>query len=146
MYKIIIKITIFVVFLPLFGICGCGKGHVPMSGHVTFSDDGSPLTKGKVCFETDKEYAYGKLDENGRYVLGFGKSGNGLPKGEYGVCVIGAQVEDMGVQARTSSKPSKEVRFKSLIDLKYASSVKSGLTCTVDGQKKTFDFTVDRAK
>lgn len=140
-------------YLPVFVISfvfllsvGCGKGYVPMGGKVTFSDDGTPLTKGTVCFEFGSEYARGPLDDQGNYILGYNKPGSGLPRGEYKVYVVDALVEDGTVETSGSTGTYARPTYKSLIDSKYSSGSTSGLTFTVDGKEKTFDFKVDRAK
>jgi hypothetical protein len=116
-----------------------------MSGTVTFSDDGSPLTVGKVFFETETEAASGTIDTQGHYVIGFGKKGNGLPKGTYQVCIRDAQIQD-GVITEESSSGGTSSRpvYKLLIDPKFESPSKSVLICIVDGTQKTFDIKVDR--
>lgn len=127
-------------------IVGCGKGYVPMGGTVTFSDDGTPLTKGTVCFEQGPHYARGTIDEQGRYTLGFDKPGSGLPKGTYNVYVTDVMVEDGVIESSSSMGTSTRPKYRNLVDPKYNSAVTSGLTVVVDGSSKTFDFTVGRAK
>ncbi|MGL4944460.1 MAG: hypothetical protein ACRC46_14865 [Thermoguttaceae bacterium] len=130
----------------LVSVLGCGTGHVPMGGMVTFSDDGSPLTAGTVCFETDSFYGRGELDEKGKYTLGFDKPGNGIPKGSYRVYVSGAQVEDGVIETMGSTGKSTRPKYKSLVDKKFESGATSGLTFVADGKENKFDFKVDRAK
>ena len=125
---------------------GCSS-NVPMSGTVTFSDDGSPVPAGTVCFVNDAVYARGQLDQNGRYTLGFKKQGDGVPRGVYGVCVTGAQKE-LGMSDEPGSvKGSKggHMMYEELVAPKFHSRTASGITCTVDGSTNTFDFKVDRA-
>lgn len=133
---------IFSCCIPFIVLSGCGKGYVPMSGTVTFADDGSPLTTGTVCFETDKFFARGELDKNGRYTLGYDKTAGGLPKGTYQVCIVGAVTMIGDSRTQGSNAP----RFRSLIDTKYRTAGTSGLVVVVDGTEKTRDFSVDRYK
>ncbi len=117
-----------------------------MSGTVTFSDDGAPLTAGTVCFSSEAGYARGSLDSQGKYVLGFDKPGDGLPQGTYKVYVTDAMVQDGTVDTTNSTGASSRPKYKSLVAAKFTSASSSGLTFTADGTQKTFDFKVDRAK
>lgn len=147
------KVVFFQVFVAIACCVGCSNTNVPLGGTVTFSDDGSPVPAGTVCFENGAKYARGQLDENGRYTLGFEKEGNGLPPGVYGVCVIGA-VRSLGPSEETVSLPGStgpgltvsRMRLEELVARKFQASSTSGITCTVDGSTKTFDFKVDRAQ
>lgn len=126
---------------------GCSS-NVPVSGTVTFSDDGSPVPAGTVCFVNDAVYARGTLDENGRYTLGFKKPGDGIPPGAYGVCVTGAK-KPLGMRDEFSSVPGSKggtMMYEELVAPKFHSRTTSGITCTVDASTKTFDFKVERAK
>ena len=130
-------------------VVGCGKGYVQMGGTVTFSDDNAPLTVGTVIFEQGAHHARGPIDEQGRYVLGFDKPGSGLPKGTWTVHVVDAMVQDGTVSSTSSSSSSgtyERPTYKNLIDPKFNSAATSGLTFTVDGTEKKFDFSVERAK
>lgn len=126
---------------------GCSD-NVHLSGTVTFSDDGSPVPVGTVCFENSSGYARGKLDQNGRYTLGFKKPGDGVPRGVYGVCVTGAQ-NPIGMSDEPGSvKGSKGgvMMYEDIVAQKFQASSTSGITCTVDGSTNTFDFKVDRRR
>ena len=127
-------------------VAGCGKGYVQMGGTVTFSDDGAPLTVGTVIFEQGAHHARGTIDEQGRYTLGFDRPGSGLPKGTYTVYVTDAMVEDGVIRSAGSTGISERPNYKNLINPKYNSGATSGLTFTVDGTAKTFDFSVGRAQ
>lgn len=126
---------------------GCSK-NVDLGGTVTFSDDGSPVPVGTVCFENKGGYARGQLDQNGRYTLGFEKEGNGLPPGVYGVYVTGAR-QPVGMKEEPSSVPGSKggaMMYEELVAPKFQARSTSGITCTVDAATRTFDFKVDRAK
>ena len=69
---------------------GCGSGNVPLTGTVTFSDDGSPLTVGTVSFEGSRVRASGALDAKGKYIVGTEKERDGIPPGTYKIALIGA--------------------------------------------------------
>ena len=114
-----------------------------MGGTVTFSDDGTPLEKGTVAFSNGQHQARGDIGSGGKYTLGFLNANDGLPKGTYDVYITDAVLrEERTVPgARAGAKFWTETR---LIDPKYEDPKKSGLSITVDGKEKTFDFKVDR--
>jgi hypothetical protein len=122
------KNTIVLSFLLLFivPIIGCGN-KLPLRGQVTYSDDGSPLEYGVVCFETPTFLARGEIGKDGKYRVGSIKQTDGIPKGTYNVYVSGTEVGN-----------------SLLIDKKYANPQTSGLKFIVDGKSKVFDFTVER--
>lgn len=117
---------------------GCNGKNVPLSGIVTFSDDGSPLTVGSVVFETDTHQARGQLQSDGRYTMGFVGESDGLPPDTYRVYVHGADIPDPTVPNRGDGVP-----YIPLIDAKFAGGRSSGITVDVDKTAKTFDFSVD---
>ncbi|MDR1483994.1 MAG: hypothetical protein LBT09_04135 [Planctomycetaceae bacterium] len=120
----------------IFCICmGCSK-NVRLSGQVTYSDDGSPLTTGTVCFETDTYTARGNLEPDGTYTLTSVTKNDGLPEGEYRVSVLNA-IKGFGEDDATNIP---------LIDPKYGSGSTSGITFQVTPSSNRFDFTVERYK
>jgi len=116
-------------------VVGCGK-NVGMTGKVSFSDDGSPLTKGTICFQSATALSRGQLKEDGTFVIGSEKEADGLPKGDYSVYFSGA-VEVDGTDA--AGMP----RAKSLIDMKYTTPEQTPLKISVTGKDK-LDLKVDR--
>ena len=120
---------------------GC-SGMEPLSGTVTFSDDGSPLTVGSVFFETPTYSSRGTLGRDGQYVIGSLKETDGLPKGTYQISIRGA--EDVVSTQRPNGEWTE--RRTLLIDPKYQNPETSGLTFTVDGKTKKFNIQVDRAR
>jgi len=140
----------------LCGILGCGS-NVKFGGRVTYSDDGSPLTTGMVCFESNTFLARGPIDKDGYYDLGSLALNDGIPKGEYRVYISGAdsveQVEMKQVPGQAAYVTSTSMSgtmggqiFTPLIDPKFTEGKTSGLTVTIDGSSKQFDFKVDRYK
>jgi hypothetical protein len=124
------------IFLVLFLCCiGCSN-KIKVSGQVTFSDDGSPLTTGTVCFQTETFVARGNLQSDGTYHLSSVKEKDGLPPGTYRISVINA-VEGLGEDEGTRTP---------LIDPKYNTGETSDLTFEVTNSNKRFNFTVDRYK
>ena len=118
----------------LFGT-GCLNGNVNFGGKVTFSDDGSPLTMGTVCFESPGFLARGELDKDGKYDLGSLSASDGVPKGTYQVYITGA--------AKGGTNDRGELVPIPLIDPKFTSA-NTGMTVTIDGNSKSYDIKVDR--
>lgn len=148
------KLRCCVMLILLFGILGCGS-NVKFGGRVTYSDDGSPLTTGMVCFESNTFLARGPLNQDGYYDLGSLALKDGIPKGEYRVYISGANaVEDVEVKQvpgqaeyvtrQTVSGAMAGQIFTPLIDRKYTDGKTSGIIVNIDGASKIFDFQVDR--
>ena len=118
---------------------GCSQ-NIPLSGKVTFADDGSPVTLGKVFFMTPTTVAQAGIREDGTYTVGSMKETDGMPKGTYQVYLVVEQLStrEMGGQS--------ENVYTSLIDSKYTNPETSGLTFNADGKTKTFDIKVERAR
>ena len=152
-----IKYQYYAALVLLCGTLGCGT-NVKFGGRVTYSDDGSPLTTGMVCFESNSLLARGELGQDGYYDLGSMNLKDGIPKGEYRVYISGAQSADDSALTQEASPSSSQTPYASnmpsgsmagivytpLIDPKYSEGKTSGLTVTIDGSSKTFDFKVDR--
>ena len=140
------KLLLPAVLVGLIFTFGC-SGNVKLTGKVTFSDDNSPVTTGTVRFETPTFFASGEIKPDGTYVVGTNTLTDGLPKGTYGVVVLAAETMRMETPApRPGDPPTVSVQSRQLIDTRYASADTSGLTFVVDGRKKTFDISVDRAR
>ncbi|MDR1480373.1 MAG: hypothetical protein LBJ00_15665 [Planctomycetaceae bacterium] len=123
------KKNIFCLALMVLSVfAGCNSAKVELSGKVTYTD-GTPLTVGEVCFETDTYMARGSLKADGTYTVGSFSEKDGLPKGTYRVYISGADklvAESDGMQLP-----------QSLIDEKYRQSTTSGLMVnvpTIDGK------------
>lgn len=141
-----IFLGVFLAFLVLLS-SGCGN-HVKVTGKVTFPDD-TPLTVGKVVFETDTFSASGTLQPDGTYTLGSLKENDGVPPGTYRVSVAGAM---QAGEAKTVTTSSGGVTssvpmsiYTSAIDTKFSRGETSGITCEVK-KSMTFDFKVDPPK
>ncbi|MGL6195558.1 MAG: hypothetical protein ACRC2T_12130 [Thermoguttaceae bacterium] len=123
---------------------GCNNNS-KVTGKVTFSDNGEPLTFGTVCFVSDTKVGRGNIDKNGFYQMGFEKEKNGIPKGTYAVYIDGAKVED-GVYEEVSSTGTVSSRpmYMHVIDKKFTNASTSNLSCTVDKGTVTYNFEVER--
>ncbi|MGL6194173.1 MAG: hypothetical protein ACRC2T_05060 [Thermoguttaceae bacterium] len=128
------KKNLFVVFCLVTLFLGCSS-KVPMSGKVLFSDNDEPLTVGTVCFDNGKIQARGGIKPDGTYILGTDSEKDGIPRGSYKVCVMGAM---------EPSQQGPMSGYTPVISQKYTDLATSGLTVEVDGKTKTFDFKVDR--
>ena len=129
-------ILLLVVFFLL--AAGCSN-HVKIKGKVTF-DDGSPLGKGTVCFDSGNYVATGILSSDGSYVLGSVKQNDGIPRGTYKVYITGAiqygdtktnrvpqRMSDGSVTVQNQTYPS----MHPMIDSKFTSSTTTDITCEV---------------
>ncbi|HBT78324.1 MAG TPA: hypothetical protein DEB39_15685 [Planctomycetaceae bacterium] len=131
------KLHCFILFFSLTAFLGCG-GKYPLTGKVTFSDDGSPIPECIVFFVKDTFLAQGNvIKADGTYLVGSTGLKDGLPPGEYQVYIAGAQ--------NVTTTPQGENIYTSQIDDKYRSVETSGLAFTVDGKKRRFDIQLDRA-
>ncbi len=140
------KINVLLSVALLLLVFGCSN-KVPLGGKVTFSDDGSAVPKGVVCFVSSNLMAQGKINPDGSYTMGTDKSTDGLPKGSYKVSIVGTDnstVVEEKVKG-SSSMSRREIRTPT-IDKKYSNPETSGLTFTVDGKNRNFDIQVDRAR
>ena len=125
-----------VSLLSLLALTGCSD-MVKLKGKVVYSDDGSPLTTGMVCFETDTYNARGELSSDGTFEMGSYKDNDGLPPGTYRVFISNA-LKVIGTDARGLNV------YESLIDEKFTSGSTSGITVEVTPSTKEFNFEVDR--
>jgi len=132
-------------------VAGCGD-KVPLSGTVTFSDNGDPLPQGAVFFQSDKVLAQGAIQPDGKYTVGTDKMTDGLPRGSYRVYIAGSELLTY-VQTRTGvtdhagrniDEQFRDEIVTHVIDRKYANPDTSGLTFEADGKEKTFNIQVDR--
>jgi hypothetical protein len=124
----------YVTLTALLIFVGCHNGNVGLSGKVTYTD-GTPLTVGEVCFETDTYVARGTLEKDGTYVVGSISKSDGLPKGTYRVYISGAD--------KMVSGPDGMQLPESLIDEKYRKSTTSGLTIDIPISGGKYNITVE---
>jgi len=131
-------------------VWGCGSGNVGLSGKITFSDDGSPLTVGTVYLSSGAHLARGDINSDGTYQIGSLSQKDGLPPGTYRVYVSGAVKEDTagggGGGMRGNMGGSMGANVVPLIDPKFTNANSSGIEVEVTPSLKTFDFQVDRAR
>jgi hypothetical protein len=135
--------TIFLAFSLLLSLtAGCNR-NVPMSGRVTFADNGEPLTVGTVVFAGTASQARGNIEPDGTFQLGFLGEKDGLPKGDYKVYIDNANRYENGEMVDGILSNQTVIP---LISPKFADAETSGLSITVDGSTNTFDIQVERPK
>ena len=110
-----------------------------LQGKVTFKEDGSPLNRGMVCFETETYRARGPLKPDGTYQVTSVKANDGIPPGSYKVYIFGAE----GASEDTSGRMNA-ARSVSLVAAKYTNKDTSGISVEVDAKTKQFDFQVEK--
>ena len=135
----------FLALLASLCVWGCGNGNVGLSGQITFSDDGSPLTVGTVFFVSDSHLARGDISSDGTYRLGSLSEKDGLPAGVYRIYISGA-IKESGTDNRGGMGGGMGADMIPLIDPKFTNAKSSGIEVDVTSSLKTFDFKVDRAK
>ena len=122
----------------LLGFAGCNS-NVAMSGKVTFSDDGSPLTVGTVIFKKGNLISKGNLQPDGTFVIGSMSESDGLAPGTYQVYISGADKDVI--------PPGKDASYAylvPLIDPKHSKPETSGLSVDVTKATKNFELQVER--
>jgi len=129
----------FLYVLLVIVISGCTGDKVPLKGKVTFKEDGSPLSRGTVCFEKDSFSARGTLSADGTYQVSSVKQNDGIPPGLYKVYIFGAEAS-----IDTPGGGMMDARSTSLVATKYTSAETSGITFQVDGKNREFNFEVEK--
>ena len=123
--------------------CGCG-GKLPFGGTVTYSDDGSPVTRGTVILRTPTFIAQGAIQEDGTYTIGTNNATDGLPPGTYQVTVVGTE-DNIFLPANPNDVNSFTIaKLIPKVDPKFENPETSGLSATVDRKTRKFDIQVDR--
>ncbi|MCL2347406.1 MAG: hypothetical protein FWC50_04015 [Planctomycetaceae bacterium] len=124
--------SIFLVLLFVVAV-GCGP-NVKVTGTVTF-EDGSPLTKGEVRFETATFSSYGGLNQKGAFTLSGASANSGIPPGRYGVAIVQTEQPDGPLTFGSVLVPQ--------IHTKYNSPATSGLSVEVKRGMGPVAFTVE---
>jgi len=138
MYQRILGLVILAVIL---WAVGCSK-NVKVSGKVTFPDD-TPVTIGKVTFETDSFVASGPLKEDGTYIIGSLSARDGLPPGLYKVYIAGAMRQEGTRTMWSPDGTSVEIPVAApVVAKKYTKADTSGIVCDVK-KSVQFDFKVE---
>lgn len=125
------------VAIILVAVSGCSN-YVKVGGKITFSEDGSPLTTGTVCFQSDSHMARGAVKNDGTYTMDSVKKNDGLPPGTYKVFIADAY------RVVGEIPEDREAEVDLLIAEKYTSASRSGWTVEVSQSSRSFDFQVER--
>ncbi|HXG12325.1 MAG TPA: hypothetical protein VNK04_21395 [Gemmataceae bacterium] len=126
--------------LLLLGPAGCGTRYYPVRGTVTL-DDGTPLTKGLVVFESqggegeEVFMARGAIQPDGSYQLSTNYPGDGVPPGKYRVVIGSMDLTDL-------PDHKKNLPF----DAKYLKFETSGLEYEVKPGPNEFAIRLDRPR
>jgi glucose/arabinose dehydrogenase len=120
----------FTILIACLIVVGCSK-NVSVSGKITYSDNGLPLTSGIITFTNGVIQARSNISSTGMYSVGLLQDGDGIVPGEYKV-IITALTLDKG-------------DLIPLIDPKFSTMATTPFSVKIEtGQK--IDFQVDRAK
>jgi len=105
---------------------GCSSENVKGTGTVKYSS-GEPVPGGVVLFVTSTNQYSGEI-ANGEFTLGGIRPGDGLPPGNYKVCVVGHDATDTPYVAT-----------------KYSNADASGISFEVQkGAQNVFDIVVEK--
>ena len=105
---------------------GCDSGNVKGTGTVTYSS-GEPVPGGMIIFVTSTNQYTGDI-VNGEFTLGGIRPGDGLPPGNYQVCITGSDASEQPFVPR-----------------KYWSVETSGLSFEVQkGSRNFFEIEVEK--
>ena len=130
------KNSILLAAVSLLIFAGC-SGKIGLSGKVVFSDDGSPLTVGVVCFEKPGFVARGNIQPDGTFVVGSIRDTDGLPPGSYQVYISEAR-------KLISGDGEGDSVYEQLVDPKFTSAATSGITVEITSTTRNFEVVVDR--
>lgn len=118
----------------LLSVAGCGGGGItePVTGKVTFKDDGSPVAGGTIVFAdmTENSSSLGYIEQDGTYTLGTFDESDGAPVGKYKVTIIG----------------DSEYGQKSAVAQQFGNQDRTPLEAEVTQGPNTIDFQVERAR
>jgi len=116
---------------------GCGNNNVKVSGKITL-DDGSPVVGANVIFISGIAQGKGSTNADGIYSLSFEKKNDGIPAGSYQVLIAGAFFKPENLKITDDMDEGT----RPMIDLKYAETETSPLTCEVPNDTG-YDFVVE---
>ncbi|MDR2168821.1 MAG: hypothetical protein LBP59_01605 [Planctomycetaceae bacterium] len=130
-----------ILLLVVFCVCviGCGERRTIITGTVQYAD-GTPITRGFVIFDNNKNSFFGTIKDNGTYSTGAEKIVDGIPDGEYKVYL--GKVNGMKLNQQTRKIEKIEV-----VDPKFCSADTTDLTFEVKrGGLKVFNIVVTKPK
>lgn len=137
-----------ILILALGGVAGCGTDHprtYPVSGVARFSD-GGPVRSGYVELIPDAggPSARGRIDSQGRFVVGTYAAQDGAAAGEYSVLVT-QHVQPLSPERARALGPehAEHAGAPHRVSLRYASRTSTDLRCTVKESENELTLTVD---
>ncbi|GHT17990.1 hypothetical protein FACS1894189_5000 [Planctomycetales bacterium] len=139
-----IAFSLLIVSLFLLPFTGCGNNNVKLTGKVTFSDTGEPLSCGVIFFDSDGVTAKAGIQPNGTYAAGTQKEKNGVPSGTYRVRIVNADIRVPGFEIDMTDPLRGHDHRLRLIDPKYEKTATSGLTVNTAESKGVFNIQVER--
>ena len=115
-------------------VAGCG-GLYPVSGTVTL-EDGTPLTKGLVVFESadGNSMARGPIQSDGSFKLGSNQPGDGVRPGKYRALISGFDLTDVPDEMKNLPFDAKYMRFQT-----------SGLEFEVEAKPNVFQILLKKS-
>ena len=106
-------------------------------------DDGTPITRGSVVFNSEKESFFGIITSDGHYSTGGAKEIQGIPDGVYTVWLSGTEEE---VNKLDTAGNVTNYVVTQTVAMEYTSASRSPLRFEVKkGGSRTFDIKVERA-
>lgn len=129
-------------------LIGCNK-NMPLSGKVTFADDNTPVPCGMIYFDNGQQVGRGNIQPDGNYTIGFEKTANGIPAGEYKVYFsnVVEAVENKAANNITKiSSFGDGASIRPLIDKKYDQAETTDIHFKFDGSTNKFDIKLARIK
>lgn len=132
--NIFFRRTVLLVLLCLFA-AGCNN-KISVTGQVTYSDTGEPVKFGVAIFTGETVTGRGTI-KDGKYSVGLGRDGEGIPPGKYTVTSIQVPVPAMGGGAPGTSPAPTEGR--EVYYTKEPGSIEVRKTMT-------YDFKVERGE
>jgi hypothetical protein len=126
----------FIAITLLLLAAGCTQG-TAVKGKITFEDDGSPLHKGAICFNSPgKSFASG-IQKDGSY------RSEPLPDGEYKVTIT---ANDLVTIPRSDGKESSDAAIMPIVSGEYDSNRNTPLLFRLEsGKPKQWDITVKKS-
>lgn len=129
----------FLLAIALVGLAGCGDGRglMPASGVITY--EGKPVTTGTVVFYPAKgRPASAEIRDDGSFELSSYNTGDGLPPGNYTVCVTSVENTVEG----NFDNPGRQMPVRFLVPEKYCYPESSPIEIEV-AKAKEHKFEID---
>ncbi|QEG35213.1 hypothetical protein [Bythopirellula goksoeyrii] len=135
-------------FLSLLLLSGCGDSRpstFPVVGTVEFAD-GTPVRFGVIEFIPEKSgpSARGKIDQQGRFVLGTFTNDDGAVAGRHGVVIV-QHFSSGAVPPGDHTHESSHTEESSVVDIRFSQLGLSPLSATIEEENNEVNLRVERA-